>query len=140
MRLSSLAAARPAYYDRNATSQLSVYLATVAPHANTTRWTVTVASGKKLQVEALTIRTIRSAVATVAGSYTAEIDIVSGATTMISSTHRYSDNTLNATYSSNPYTAFTLYAGEQAQAFTEDLSTGGTVQFAVNLKGTLYDA
>ena len=48
MKITSYAVARPQYYDRGAVSTFFSYAATLSQHAATTRWTTTVAAGKKL--------------------------------------------------------------------------------------------
>ena len=48
MKITSYAVARPQYYDRNAVSTFFSGGGTYAQHATTTRWTTTVAAGKKM--------------------------------------------------------------------------------------------
>lgn len=140
MRVSSFAVARPAYYDRNAASIANIYLQTVAPHASTARWTYTVASGKKLQLENTTIRVIRITAATVAGTYATEVTLTIGASTYLVTQSYQTSNVANFTDFRTDQTVMTLYAGEIITGATIDTSTGGTVQYGLWNKGTLYDA
>lgn len=140
MRLSSLAAARPAYYDRNASSFSAAYAATVAPHANTTRWTYTVASGKKLLVESAAAYAIRTAAATVNSygwglvttydgtNYTNILPMVINLTALAAVDRAYMGQSV------------TVYAGQQILGATWDTATGGTIQWEIDAKGTIYDA
>lgn len=140
MRLSSLASARPAYYDRNAVSVFQAYLAQTAPHATTTRYTYTVAAGKKLLVEHVGSRLLRTSAAAPVGQFGIEQQVTNG-TNQILLSERYSlDNTVNAVTDDIRGLACTIYAGETITGITLDSSTGGLVQYWVSSKGTLYDA
>ena len=140
MRLGSLSAARPAYYDRNATSNLQAYTASVAPHADTQRWIVTVATGKKALVEMGVAHSRRTNVAAPVRESAAYLRIDSGATSVNFPITANSNNTIDYTvvyqYSSAP----TLYAGESLSGRTYDFSTGGTVYYFVGAKLTVFDA
>jgi len=139
MRVSSYAVARPSYYDRNATSSLSSYAANLGPHADTTRWTVTVAAGKKSLVELGATYSRRITVATVAGEYGSYIQLTSGATNVYfpatATVSNVVDFTNSAQYSGSP----TLYAGETIAGHTYDLCTGGIVNYTVAAKLTTFD-
>lgn len=136
MRISSYAVARPAYYDRNATSSYASYDAPVGPHGNTTRWTITVAVGKKLLVEQATTQVYRTTAATVVMGCGSQIWYVG----QIFQTSSSSSNSVGLLDKTNLMTGVTLYAGETMYGNTYDGSTGGTVTFTVNYKGTLFDA
>lgn len=139
MRLSSLAAARPAYYDRNATSVADGYFADVGPHATTVRFTRTVAAGKKLVVEFANSSVLRTTVAAPVGTYVAYINVQS--TTGLRLTDIFSrDNTLYFSTRQATPASVTIYAGEQYTGETYDLSTGGTITYLHQIKGTQYDA
>lgn len=141
MRVASLGVARPAYYDRNATSQVNAYSAGgIAPHAATTRWTVTVASGKKLLVEVATCIMVRETAATTPDQYKSTVEITSGATTMVVVPNYSYSNTVSAITTQSSPAAMTIYAAETIYGQTRDVSVGGTIFYAVNLKGTVYDA
>jgi hypothetical protein len=140
MKVSSFAVARPAYYDRNATSSVQAFLATDGPHGQTTRWTTTVAAGKKIVSEAAAFRNLRTTVATVAGVVTSELQLVSGSSTLILISNRQTDNSVVTQYFVTLSAPLTLYTGESLSAVTVDLSTGGVVQYSLNFKGTSFDA
>lgn len=139
MKLGSLSAARPAFYDRNATSTLLNYGNSLAPHAPTTRWTTTVAAGKKANVETSMVMYYRITAATAASEYSCDQLITSGATT---SRPLYAVSNSNTTY--NQYAQFlvtyTLFAGEQLDFRTYDASTGGTMYFQGSAKLTIFDS
>ena len=140
MRVSSYAVARPAFYDRASTSSLQAYAATVAPHAQTARWSVTVAAGRKAQLEGAWLQVVRITVATVVAQYNISLNVTSGATTAVVATRDTWSNTTLADFSQIVPGGITLYAGETIAAATLDGSTGGTVYFVASAKLTLYDA
>ena len=139
MRLSSLASARSAYYDRNATATYSTYVAGVVPHTYTVRWTFTCAAGKKAIMEAATITIAVQGVATVNGSRESFIRV----TNPSQATMLYGVLTTNTggalTFVASP-TQPTFYAADTITGNTYDSSTGGTTYFDVNGKFTSYDA
>lgn len=141
MRVSSYAVARPAYYDRNASSIMPSYASFNSPHAATIRYTYTVASGKKALIETSTSYISRYQAATISGYYAADtrITLASGSYMIL---HRpvVIDNTLGPAYFGSSTGAVTLYAGETISAETSDGSTGGTVTMILAAKGTLFDA
>lgn len=141
MRLSSLSSARPAYYDRNATTGVFAYdAANIAPHALTTRWTTTVATGKKAFVESGTARVIRQTAATLAGQTNVQIIVTSGAVQIdLFNIFTYS-NTTNVPLTAFVPTQVTIYAGETLAATTADSSTGGLLYIGMFGKITTFDA
>ena len=140
MRVSSYAVARPAFYDRNAASAVALYLAQTGPHALTTRWTYTVASGKKLIVEVTPCRILRQTVAAPVGLIATEIQLTTGASLLVMLSNYMTDNTPNVPYQKDSAASYTMYAGETLTAVTVDNSTGGVVQYSQVMKGTLFDA
>ena len=140
MKVTSYAVARPAFYDRNASSAVQSYLQSVSPHGATTRWTNTVASGKKLNVEVTPCRILRGTAATVSGVIAEEITLTSGASALIMLSNYVTDNTVNIPYLKDSSASYTMYAGESLASSSYDGSTGGTVQFSLVMKGTLFDA
>ena len=141
MKITSYAVARPAYYDRNASSGVFSYdAASIAPHALTTRWTTTVAAGKKAIIESGTARLIRQTAATVVGQANIQIVITSGVTQIdLFNIFTYS-NTTNVPITGNVPTSSTLYAGETLAATTADSSTGGQLYIGMFGKITTFDA
>ena len=140
MRVSSFAVARPAYYDRNATPQTNEYSATVGPHTGTTRYSYTVASGKKAVVEfgfvSLQRVTAPSAGSTYYGAVLSKSFTISLRTPYVEST---SVVVLASSVVALPL-SLTLYGGESIEASTGDFSTGGTVFYTIQSKLTVYDA
>jgi len=139
MKVTSYAVARPAFYDRNAASFGGGYAAVVAPHATTTRISVTVASGKKVILEGVNASVNRQTVATVAGlvNLYANITSVAGFRLVDIAT---TNNIALVRERQFVVVAATIYAGEIFDVYTEDPSTGGTVQYIVQYKGTTFDA
>lgn len=140
MKLGSLAAARPALYDRNATGIVATYENDLAPHALTTRWTVTVAAGKKAIVESAYLSSWRITVATAVGPVFNAINYTSGGSTGRALVAQYVNNTL---YYREVYTlgqGITLYAAETLVYSTEDTSTGGQLRVSGTAKLTTFDA
>lgn len=141
MRLSSLASARPAYYDRNATVvTLSYYAAGLAPHASTTRWTTTIASGYKAFVENGLTTSRRQTAAGTLGDVLNQQKIVSTPTdTFIVPGYMY-NNTVNYVERQIVSTQFTLVAGDTFYAVTSDNGTGGTVEYVNSARCLLFSA
>ena len=141
MRVGSLAAARPAYYDRNAVGTRQRYVGTVGPHAQTVRWSATIASGKKAFVEQMAIRIVAATTATTAGYAQANIDLYDAynSTTAAWAMILTSTTTLPFTFFASP-TIPTLYAGENIAVASSDSSVGGTVFYVLDAKYTTFDA
>lgn len=140
MKITSYAVARPAYYDRNASSTIGAYVAVAAAHGNVTRWTITVASGKKLLIEGGICTHWQSTAPTVAAGRFALIRITSGATDFDLAFSNAQSSTLNLQFSDKVSTIVTLYAAEAVHGTTGDASTGGTVFYDLAIKGTTFDA
>ena len=142
MRVSSFAVARPAYYDRAAAGGRSRFYGTVAPHAQTLRFTVTIAAGKKAFAELVAVRVAQASVSTV----TSRADSVIDSTDGVTNTSLAYAAVYTSTVSANQYvfnaspSQQTLYAGDALKAYTEDGSTGGTVLYVVDARYTTFDA
>lgn len=141
MKLGSLAASRPAYYDRNASTSIASYGGDVAPHAPTTRFTTTVASGKKLLIETTEQYLFTSTAPTVAGRVYSQVQITSGGNIVaIGRIDQIQSATVNSMNNLVVPQAVTVYAGETVTGSTYNGSTGGTVFHNIAYKGTQYDA
>jgi hypothetical protein len=136
MRVGSFAVARPSYYDRNAVSTTQQYGVDLAPHATTTRWTATVAAGKKQFVEFARTSIYRTSVASVGSLYEDRVRIAG--INFLTSTS--STNTVGAFVQQTVTGAITLYEGDVIIADTYDLSTGGTVFHTIGYRATQFDA
>lgn len=141
MKLGSLAAARPAFYDRNATGYIINYSNSLAPHAETNRITVTVAAGKKHSAEVFGTQILRDTAATLASyaAIRAYINPSGGSITKLVDTF-ISTNTVYVTDRLLYTTPITLYAGDQLLLQTYDSSTGGTCTYNLVYKATIFDA
>ena len=141
MKITSYALGRPSYWDRNPVTVVQNYSDVLAPHAQTTRWTTTVAAGRKMNVELANVRVVTTTVATTKGAYNyASIYIVSGAVTFSLCDLLLPTNTVNAPVYFQMTGVPTLYSGETLYGVTSDNSTGGTVQYLVAAKATDYAA
>lgn len=141
MKITSYAVARPANYDRNASSILQVTDSEFTPHGQTNRGTYTVAAGKKLYLESASIFLLTTLAPTVAGRCIATIYILSGTTPCyVARLDGYASATLYATRNSGLVGQPTVYAGEQLLALTLDDSTGGRIGYNLNAKMTLFDS
>jgi len=136
MKVTSYAVARPNYYDRNSISTYQSYDAGASPHSGTTRWTTTVAAGKKLQVEQAIVGYYVTVVGTVAGNYGSQLYVVG----QILATVGAATNVVGANTYVNPPGIITIYGGETLYAVTYNFTTGGTVNHLTNFKGTTFDA
>ncbi len=140
MKITSYAVGRPNYYDRGAAGLSTRYLATVSPHVQTTRWTITIASGQKGFAEMGGVRITGVTAPGTAGFAMAGIDTFAGG---VYSTLIFQRMTTSATlpilYEAYPVSV-SLYPGDELLGFTQDSSTGGTVQFIVDSKITTFTA
>ena len=141
MRVSSYAVARPQYYDRNATSGTAVFSgSSVAPHVETVRWTVTVATGKKANIELTRMMAFRVTAATVAGTagYVARITTSTSYMDVLFEAHV--NNTVGYEAKDIAPAGVTLYAGETLDGRTYDGSTLGVYNYLTGCKFTTFDA
>ena len=141
MRLSSLAAARPAYYDRNATSTSGSYGATVTQHASTTRYTVTVAAGTKLLIEAAETFILTVTAAATPLRLASRVSVTSGGNTQSLCA---TDITQSASVTAPTYSiqslAVTAYVGDTVTGTTFMDSVTGSAYMATSFRGTTYSA
>ena len=141
MRVSSFAVARPAYYDRNATSSFVSYSGDVAPHGDTLRATFTTAAGKKAYIETGVVYIRQSSGASVINRSLAVLRIVSGTDTNdVARIDSLSSATTSTSRTDKLAGQPTIYAGETLTIRTLDLSTGGTLDFNIGAKITSFDA
>lgn len=140
MKLGSLSSARPSIYDRNATGTMLFYNANgVAPHAETTRWTQTVAAGKKAIVEGMYTAKWRDGAAGAASLVWSMVKITSGGNTAVVSGIIDAQATTYITSYMGLAGAMTIYAGETVFGVTADISTGGTNAYWNTAKITTFD-
>ena len=136
MKVTSYAVARPAYYDRNSSAATLSFSNSAGPHGATTRWTATIAAGKKEFVEFTRCSVYRLTAPTVDNVYEARI-IVSG----VQLTGAVGTSGVVGTLLAVTLTgAITLYPGDIMLSETYDLSTGGTVYYNIGYRSTQFDA
>ena len=142
MKVSSFAVARPAPYDRNASSVITADSTSYAPHTATVRGTYTVAAGKKLFVEVATTLLKIDAAPTVSGLASSLVRVTNAGASFIDISR--SDIQTSAVVSTVTYNSVsgqtTIYATETVTLITVNLSTGGFVLHATGIKATLFDA
>jgi hypothetical protein len=138
----SAVASRTHYYDRGATPTEDQYSASgVTPHAVTIRWGYTVPTAKKAYCEFVKVWVRRATAAAAAGrvtsslKYTPDKGIVS--TLVIA---RTTGNAVDSADRDGGAVGAFMAAGDQAEGQTEDLSTGGTVDYVVLMKRAEFDA
>ena len=135
MRLSSLASARPVYYDRNPTITLGSYYASVAPHVTTTRWTITNTAAQKAYCDAASIAMVRDSAAATAGISFAQVSQVSPVTLVF----MYSA-VLGTTAQQSMGGSIFIPQGGSLFGQTVDNSTGGTITYSLMAHVVQFDA
>lgn len=141
MRVGSFAVARPSYYDRNATTSIASYGGDTAPHAPTTRFTTTIAAGKKMLVEVTEVYTFTTTAPVTAGRGYSQIQVTSGGNVVcIGRIDQIQSATVNALSNLVLPQSVTVYAGETVTGSTYNGSIGGTLFHNVAYKATMYDA
>lgn len=141
MRVASLGNARPAYYDRNATATSGSYSATLTQHISTTRFTVTVAAGTKLLIEAAETLILTVTAAAAPLRLGSRVIITSGANTqsLCATDMQQSASVTTPTFSIQPL-AVTAYAGDIVSGYTFMDSITGSAFMATSFRGTTYTA
>lgn len=134
-------AGRPAWYDRNPAGQNNIYTNTVAPHAETDRWTYTVPSNKKAWLSTVCLQMTRVTVAAPIGKYYALMYYQPAggsnfAFLYISSFANVAGDERLLTISPQ----MGLIAGDRLDCATQDLSTGGTVEYFEAATVATFDA
>jgi hypothetical protein len=138
MKLGSLAGARPMYYDRNpVVINGNFFGLSIAPHATTTRWTITNPSTKKAYIDAGSIAIMRMTAATTASMGFAAIEQPSGNPVLLCV---YSTSTVNSV--TNMSLSGTIYVGpgDSVLGITYDGSIGGTIFYTNYAHGVQFDA
>jgi hypothetical protein len=133
---------RPAWYDRNPSSQWLSYQANnVAPHSITQRWVYTVPSGKKAILEFAACYVRRSAAATTVGRVQVDIWITpSGGSVKKISLAQLLTNNVGDMDRMDLGQSLILNAGDKIEGYSEDASTGGTTNILIAAKLTEFDA
>src|SRR6266498_1442308 len=136
--VTSAAAGRPVYYDRNPAIRWALYnVDTVAPHVDTTRAAYTVPAGKKAYAEATFAQVIRAAAAAAAArAYAAIRYTPSGGTIAQFVRVLISTNGVGDKDSMQGGSFSFLATGDLVELAPGDGSTGGTVDYRLTLKAT----
>ena len=142
MKVSSYAVARPMYWDRNAVETSNAYEGNnLAPHADTTRFTYTVAASRKTFLDTAFIQIVRtSAYASLGEARVGMFVTPSGGTEtcimrqsiIIATTYVYQQFTMGG--------SVLMTAGTILKATTSDGSGGGTVSFQAHAHYIAFDA
>jgi hypothetical protein len=134
--------ARPAWYDRNPSIQVKNYSATeMFPHFITLRWSYTVPSGKKAFLELGDIEVVRAAAATTVGRVKAAITYTpSGGSEVNVIVVEIRTNGVGDRAGKTLGQAFVMSAGDSINAYTEDTSSGGSIDYYLSAKITEFDA
>jgi len=137
------AVARPAWYDRNPVVAGHSYFAVTGPHTYTTRFTYTVPAGKKAMVEVMHANVKRVTAPTTggyAGIYFAFTPSGGTLTIILRAELTSADAAAKDKESASIGSSMTLKAGDTIDAATQDLSTGGTIYYGIDMKITEFDA
>lgn len=141
MRAQHLQQTRPAWYDRSPLTIGLLYQDNgIPPHAQTQRVTYTAPANRKALLEASTTICLRLTAAapvglvrmSIAGTYDGATGAWQPAAIML-------DNAVGALGGFSQSQQSILQPGNNVRGFTEDQSTGGTVQYIVTAKLTEYD-
>jgi len=142
MRVGFPGGPRLEWYDRNPIVRVQNYNPTaVAPHAQQQRWSYTVPTGKKAFIELMQVQAYRATAATTVGMAQAGIFYYpNGGTNQpllleYIRTNNVGDRAADAIGNSG-----VLLASDQLTAYTQDNSTGGTVDYNLNAKIMEFDA
>ena len=142
MKVTSYAVARPMYWDRNAVETSSTYIpADLAPHAETIRFTFTVAANRKAFLDTAFIQIVRtSAYASIGEARVALFVTPSGGTQtcimrqsiIIATVYVYQQFTLGG--------SVLMTAGTVLTSTTSDSCTGGLVSYQAHAHYIAFDA
>jgi hypothetical protein len=138
MRITNVFSGRPAYFDRNPTeiTTFSNFQTAIAPHSLTTRVTYTVPTGRKAFIGALDFIMHRVTAAAPLGRRR-----ISFGTTTFTPTHCMDwSNVVDAVTQLLTSLQAPFLAGDQIAVMTEDLSTGGTVDYIMAADIREFDA
>lgn len=130
------------YYDRNPTDQFLVFSQNnVAPHASVARVTYQTPASRKAFIEFVSLYARRSAVMTAAGIWSVGLNLTASGGAPVSLVYqRTSLNAVNAITAWGATSIGLMQPGDLIQLTTEDLGTGGTVDYTIGFKATEFDA
>ena len=137
MRLSSLASARPTYYDRNAIAVSGGYYGSVGPHGPTTRWTITNTASQKMYVDAGALAIIRDTAPTVSGMAFSALQSPLNTSVLL---QFFQSVTVGATANMAMGGSILIVQGGSLVGVTNDGSTGGTILYGLFAHAIQFDA
>lgn len=141
MRVSSLGVARPAYYDRNATATIGAYADTLTQHSAVTRYTVTVASGTKLLIEAAETFILTVTAAAVPLRIASRVSVTTGSSSLsVCATDITQSASVTTPTINTSLMAVTAYAGDTVTGTTFMNSVTGSAFMSTTFRGTTYAA
>lgn len=145
MRTQTGGAARPDYKDRNPTDRTIYYSNTnVAPHAQTSRASRTVAAGKKGILEAVSLQLRRNQAGTVIGNSYIYVTLTPNGGSQQPIAILHEDGPDFGTVGKKQSLTLTLNkplaAGDSVSIFTSDTTTNGSLDYYANVTLTEYDS
>jgi hypothetical protein len=142
MRTGHVQQSRPQWYDRTPIGRTnSATNAATAPHAETVRWTRTIPTAKKYQLQTATVLVRRESAAAPASYMTAAVRLFpNGAANVIINEVLIVGNAVNDGDNQTLGGAIALLAGDVLEGITQDSSTGGTALYRTSQTGLEYDA
>lgn len=133
----SFAGARQSPWDRNQVEVARTYEAgTIAPHAETTRWTYTVPANKKLRICSAHAFIQRESAAGAVSFH--GVRVKHDGNTFLTASSR--NNAIVDAVITNSNPQVDAIAGSVITATTQDNSTGGTVAYGAFMQAYEYDA
>ena len=134
--------ARPTPGDRAPISRGTSYASLgIAPHVITQRFLYTVPAAKKFSLGFATVEALRATAAAPVGQVAAQVRTTTlQPTTNYPAAVRTLDNTVGSAARISSAPTLVLVAGESVDGVTEDVSTGGTMNYLLSYQGTEYDA
>lgn len=142
MRIDNVRASRPDWYDRNPVARANSFASVgIAPHADVVRWTYTVPTGKKFNLQMFASLVQRATAAAPVGTaynilrYTPSGGAVGGLIEAVNTS-----NTVGAGTSMAGGSAMIMLAGDVIDCDTADASTGGTQAYLGSMQGLEFDA
>jgi hypothetical protein len=141
VRVASLGVARPAPIDRNNTTTVNAYGARgTAPHVQTSRFSQTIASGKKGSLTGAMAYVQRTTAATTVTFPNIIVTLNTGAGNNPLLNVQLRDNVVGTVVHQVYGGSATFAAGTVISAFSEDGSTGGTIDYFATAVVQEFDA
>ena len=142
MRINNVLSGRIAFYDRNPKTLLFAYqAASIAPHAQTSRWAYTVPTSRRFQGNAGELSITRQTAAAPVGVVIATIFVTPvGFSAQYALQARTYSNVIDGGRNLIASLPFPLVAGDAISCFSSDASSSGLVDYDLLFNGTEFDA